>query len=166
MRFFFEFLYAELCVDPDVPGVAPKPTGSVMKVIDLRNVGLRDCCGDSLAYFGKLSKVGANFPERMYRIVIVNAPATFGMVWRVVSPRLDRNVRERISVVSGDYAPTLLKFIDAENLPKAYGGTCECPGGCECGSEHELRLRERVKLNADKAACIMWRLRETSTETE
>ena len=43
----------------------------------------------------------------------------------------------------------LLEYIDAENLPKMYGGTCECPGGCDVASPLTLEFVNYVtRLNA------------------
>ena len=39
----------------------------------------------------------------------------------------------------------LLEYVDAENLPVEYGGTCACPGGCALNSEDERLLREYVE---------------------
>ena len=47
-----------------------------------------------------------------------------------------------------EIAKELLQYIDAENLPKEYGGACSCPGGCAGGSLYEKRLVDYVaRLN-------------------
>lgn len=38
---------------------------------------------------------------------------------------------EKIHVLGARFQPELLAQIPAENLPKQFGGTCECEGGCE-----------------------------------
>eukprot|EP00042_Codosiga_hollandica_P042532 m.392281 g.392281 ORF g.392281 m.392281 type:complete len:103 (-) comp56348_c0_seq30:1495-1803(-) len=62
------------------------------------------------------------------------------MIWKVAKRFLDPVTQQKIHVLSGNGAETLLQYIEAENLPVAYGGTCVCPGphGCVAGLQLEL----------------------------
>jgi hypothetical protein len=62
---------------------------------------------------------------------MINSPRGFFTVWTVIKRFLDPNTVEKISILGKDYKSTLLSRIPAENLPKRFGGLCECPGGCE-----------------------------------
>jgi|SRR5579862_4891022 len=62
---------------------------------------------------------------------MINSPRGFSTVWAVIKRFLDSNTVEKISILGKDYKDTLLAQIPAENLPKRFGGLCECPGGCE-----------------------------------
>ena len=44
---------------------------------------------------------------------------------------LDQDTAEKISILGKKYQAALLAMIPAENLPKRFGGLCQCPGGCE-----------------------------------
>ena len=43
---------------------------------------------------------------------------------------IDAKIKSKIKVFGVDYKSYLLERIDSENLPKIFGGSCECPGGC------------------------------------
>lgn len=93
--------------------------------MDIQNVGLSDCFGDTLEYFKKLSAMNKHYPERVYKTILITPPS-FGMVWRVVAPMIDINVREKISVFQGkDFVAPLLELVDADQIPEAYGGTAQ-----------------------------------------
>ena len=62
---------------------------------------------------------------------MINSPRGFSTVWQVIKRFLDPTTVEKISILKKDYLPVLLEMIPAENLPKRFGGLCECPGGCE-----------------------------------
>jgi hypothetical protein len=48
----------------------------------------------------------------------------------VIKRFLDPATNAKISILGKDYLPTLLAQIPIENLPKRFGGKCECVGGC------------------------------------
>ena len=62
---------------------------------------------------------------------MINSPRGFSTAWAVIKRFLDPNTVEKISILGKDYLPHLLALIPAENLPKQFGGKCECPGGCD-----------------------------------
>ena len=62
---------------------------------------------------------------------MINSPRGFSTVWAVIKRFLDSVTVEKISILGKDYQAALLAMIPAENLPKRYGGSCECPGGCD-----------------------------------
>jgi hypothetical protein len=62
---------------------------------------------------------------------MINSPFGFSVVWAVIKRFLDPQTVEKISILGKDYQSNLLSLIPAENLPKQFGGICECPGGCE-----------------------------------
>ncbi len=54
----------------------------------------------------------------------------FTALWTVAKPLLDEATVKKITILGYSYKDQLLEMIDAENLPSIYGGTCDCPGGC------------------------------------
>ena len=65
------------------------------------------------------------------RFYMINSPRGFSTVWQVIKRFLDTVTVEKISILGKDYQATLLSQIPKENLPKRFGGECQCPGGCE-----------------------------------
>jgi hypothetical protein len=72
-----------------------------------------------------------NYPEMMAKAVVINAPYLFSTIWSLVKRLLPQETIDKVSILGSNYKGELLDLIDAENLPTFYGGTCECPGGCE-----------------------------------
>jgi len=86
-------------------------------------------------------------------VLVINVPAAFGMIWNIVAPMLDRNVRERISIFRADYKEALFDLINPEDIPEQYGGSCRCGGrSCRFHSPEELALAARVKELNEKFA--------------
>ena len=124
MHFVSAWTYATLLDDVDEVGRAPKdPEGYFLKIIDCKSIGLGDCGGATAAYFKAINAINRNYPERVWRTIIINAPSIFGVIWSIVSPLLDPNVREKITVLRGNYEATLRELVDEDQLPVAYGGT-------------------------------------------
>ena len=124
MHFISAWTYATLLDDVDEVGKKPKdPEGYFLKIIDCKAIGLGDCGGATATYFKAINAINRNYPERVWRTIIINAPSIFGVIWSIVSPLLDPNVREKITVLRGNYVDTLRDLVDLDNLPVAYGGT-------------------------------------------
>ncbi|TFK35018.1 CRAL-TRIO domain-containing protein [Crucibulum laeve] len=82
-------------------------------------------------YVFQAASIGQDrYPETMGKFYIINAPWAFSVVWSIVKPWLDEVTASKIEILGGGYKETLLKQIPAENLPKEFGGSCRCPGGC------------------------------------
>lgn len=82
-------------------------------------------------YVMAASAIGQDrYPECMGRFFIVNAPWGFSTVWSLIKPWLDEVTVAKIDILGSGYKDKLLAQIPKENLPKAYGGSCECEGGC------------------------------------
>lgn len=124
MHFVSAFTYVKILDDVDTVGVRPKdPEGYFLKIIDLKKIGLGDCGGDTAKYFKQVAGINRHYPERVWKTLIINAPSIFGIIWTIVSPLLEPNVREKISVCRHNYQDTLRELVDPANLPVEYGGT-------------------------------------------
>lgn len=68
------------------------------------------------------------YPERLGALFIINAPWIFKPLWAILKPWLDPVTREKFHVLGSDYLPTLLRYVDIDQIPNEYGGTCQCRG--------------------------------------
>jgi len=75
------------------------------------------------------------YPEIMGRFYIINAPWAFSAVWSIIKVWLDEVTVNKIDIIGSAYKDKLLAQIPAENLPKEFGGTCECPCGCSSSDD-------------------------------
>jgi len=128
----------EKMADPRLPACCRK-AGYLLEtsctIMDLKGVGISKA-SSVYGYVGKASTVSQNYyPERMGKLYIINAPWGFGAVFNFVKRFLDPVTVDKIHVLGGGYEKELLAQIPKENLPTAFGGTCDCPGGCMLSDE-------------------------------
>jgi len=110
-------------------------------VLDLEGIGMRDMIGGSAMSFVKsVSKLlQAHYPVRSAKIVVINVPSWFNMIWKVVKPLLhERTIKKTMICNGADAAKTLLEIIAPDQLPAQYGGTCRCAGPRGCFGGHKL----------------------------
>ena len=63
------------------------------------------------------------YPERLKKLVIVNAPWIFGAIWLIVKHFIDPVTREKIQIYNYPETERLLEWIDADQLPTYLGGS-------------------------------------------
>jgi hypothetical protein len=87
-------------------------------MIDLKDMGESDT--NVLAFAKGLNKIDqGNFPETVYRMLIVNAPSVFAVVWRLVRVVVDDRTKEKIQIfsVSDTKKGAVNDFIDPQYQP-------------------------------------------------
>ncbi|KAG7092004.1 hypothetical protein E1B28_008391 [Marasmius oreades] len=116
---------------PGASEAAGHPVETFCTILDLGNSGI-STFWHVKDYVMAASKVGQDrYPETMGKFFIVNAPWGFSTIWSLVKPWLDEVTVAKIDILSGSNMAKLLESIDADCLQKDFGGTCQCPGGCE-----------------------------------
>ncbi|KAF2969300.1 hypothetical protein GQX73_g4282 [Xylaria multiplex] len=125
----------EKMVDPRLPACS-RQAGHLVEtsctVLDADGVSILNP-GPIYSYVQQTSTMSnSNYPERLGKMYIINVSKWYWGIWKVVSAFLDPVTASKIHVLSSsDYKAELLKQIPAENLPAAFGGKCNCEGGCE-----------------------------------
>jgi len=106
------------------------PVETICTIFDLQNVSLSNFYHVK-SYISKAASIGQDrYPECMGKFYIINSPWAFSAVWSLVKPWLDEVTVAKIDIVGYSYQGKLLAQIPVENLPKEFGGKCECVGGC------------------------------------
>jgi hypothetical protein len=67
------------------------------------------------------------YPERLKRFFVINAPIFFTAVWAMVRPFLDADTVAKFKIIGSNYLPTLLEFINDDQIPEDWGGSMTCP---------------------------------------
>lgn len=124
----------EKVADPRLPACSRK-AGKLLEtcctIMDMKGVGVTRI-PSVYGYVKQASAISQDhYPERLGKLYIINAPWGFSSVFNVVKGFLDPVTVNKIHVLGATYQKELLAQVPKENLPKAFGGTCECPGGCE-----------------------------------
>jgi len=123
-----------------------KPIISMIAIIDL--AGLNKSHMAVIPWFGMLMDIYQNYyPGVMQKVFVVNAPYIFPMLWKIAKGMIDPETREKIEILSaGEMQERLLEFVDADQLPEKFGGTCTCkdnpknPPYNMCVPENEWKL--------------------------
>lgn len=129
--------YEKLC-DPRLPACSRK-SGQLLEtccsVMDLKGVGLSKV-GSVYGYVKQASAISQNYyPERLGKLYLINAPWGFSSVFGIIKGFLDPVTVQKIHVLGSGYHAELQKQVAKENLPKIFGGTCECAKGCDLSDE-------------------------------
>lgn len=126
----------EKVADPRLPACSRK-SGHLLEtcctIMDFKGVGLSNATS-VYGYVQKASAISQNYyPERLGKLFLINTPWGFSSVFSMIKKFLDPVTVAKIHVYGSGYQKDLLAQISAENLPKQFGGKCECQGngGCE-----------------------------------
>ncbi|OWZ21901.1 Phosphoinositol transporter [Phytophthora megakarya] len=144
MEFTLKYAARQIC---PCDACAASQTQKLCIVLDARGMGMRDMGGEVSEFVRRCTgAMQRHYPQRSFKIFIVNVPSWFGMAWKGVKPLLNEATRAKTNILTeSETAAALLEFIDAENLPVEYGGTCACSGSCETNSSYQLLQRALVK---------------------
>lgn len=128
------------------PDVDQENWSKSITVLDMKGIGYRDVYGDGMKLVQSVTKImQTHYPGRSCKIIIINVPRMFSVIWTAISATLSQRSRDKTFICRGDYTETMEKWIDPANIPVEYGGTCDCNGlGCEKNSEMEKNMRSFV----------------------
>lgn len=123
----------EKLADPRLPACSRK-AGKLLEtcctVMDLKGVGVSKI-SSVYGYVKSASAVLQNYyPERLGKLYLINAPWGFSGAFNMVKSFLDPVTVQKIHILGSNYQTELLGQVPKANLPKQFGGECECPGGC------------------------------------
>merc|ERR1712130_198183 len=147
----------------------PNDMSKCFSIVDCKNVGFSDFAGDVKTYLTAINEIsGLHYPERCFRIFVVNAPWVFSTIWSLLKAVIDPVTAAKVHIFNSiaKAKDEFMKYIDPENLPLHYGGPCQCGSdeiikskedniqtlhsGCAYYSEEETQLRELVeKVNQE-----------------
>ncbi|RHZ52094.1 hypothetical protein Glove_465g63 [Diversispora epigaea] len=103
-------------------------------IFDCDGMGLHQLHMPALSLYRAIADLDQRYyPERLGKLFVVNTPFMFVTLWSLVKKWLDPGMLKKVHICGKDFKETLLKNIDAENLPTFLGGNCTCshmPGGC------------------------------------
>ncbi|KAI9850989.1 MAG: cytosolic factor, phosphatidylinositol/phosphatidylcholine transfer protein [Thelocarpon superellum] len=119
--------------DPRLPACSRK-AGQLLEtcctIMDLKGVGLNRV-SSVYNYVRQASAISQNYyPERLGKLYLINAPWGFSSVFSIIKGFLDPVTVQKIHILGATYQTELLEQVPAENLPKTFGGQCDCDGGC------------------------------------
>lgn len=100
----------------------------VFIIIDAQGIGMSHLDRRAIKFVRTASVVDQNnYPEHLAYCFVINANSFFTTGWKLVSNFIDSKTRNKIKILGKNYASDLLEHIDADQLPKSYGGTAPEP---------------------------------------
>jgi hypothetical protein len=100
-------------------------------VVD-QNVNIVDLKGFTLKQFSRKArelmtraayKDQEYYPEMLGKAFVINAPASFRVVWALLRTLVDKRTQDKVTVLGKHYEKVLTKHIHPDNLPAFLGGT-------------------------------------------
>lgn len=126
-----EFL-ARKCLETGAPGFT--------NILDMDGLSLNH--GKLIPYLKRIQEMdNEHYPNLLARTYIVNSPAVFPALWKLVEVFLPQSVKAKVTIVSGSPNAFLAQRIAREVLPVQYGG--DNPGMAECGSASSRAASDR-----------------------
>jgi hypothetical protein len=124
-------------------------------VFDMKNVQMVLNI-QSIAYVKQILAIDQlYYPERLYKLFIINCPWYFTALFNLFKPFIDARTKDKFSILGSDFLPELLECMDISIIPREYGGTCDNvpwdlknsdDSGC---SKQQLETYMREKYNAE-----------------
>lgn len=151
----------EKLADPRLPACSRKSKHLLetsCSILDLKGVGLSKI-SSVYGYVKQTSAISQDYyPERLGKMYLINAPWGFSSVFSIIKGFLDPVTVGKIHVLGTGYQSELLAQVPKENLPKLFGGTCNCEGGCalsDAGPWQDPQWSKPPKWADSKASASM-----------
>jgi hypothetical protein len=93
-------------------------------IMDLTGLGINHLNRGGLQVLKRIMhQSDSNYPERAKRVLVINAPAIFSAIWKIVQHFLDPVTREKVQIYGDGATEHLLRYIAPDQLPAFLGGT-------------------------------------------
>lgn len=93
-------------------------------IIDMDGVGVSTLTGEVRKILATVMALDQdNYPELMYKTLILNAPTSFRVLWAMVRQLMDERTQAKFEVLPADFQEALQQYVAPENLMQKYGGT-------------------------------------------
>ncbi|KAH7105694.1 CRAL/TRIO domain-containing protein [Auriculariales sp. MPI-PUGE-AT-0066] len=97
----------------------------LQNIIDLEGVSLGLIWSLRSHFQASAGLASTAYPEFLSRVFVVNAPGFFPTAWSYVKGFFDEGTQRKVFILGINPAPEILKFVNAADLPKVYGGELE-----------------------------------------
>ena len=145
-------------------------------IIDLFSLKLKDLTNKqmNLVFQSLMIEMQRYYPEMLYSCYIVNAPMFFEAHFETeVCPNLSNDTKAKITVTGSSTHNDLIQNIDPSELPKLYGGNCDCEASCVYSDrgpwadlENKIDFRNRPVTEADTHHVVMEEFKMKESEED
>ncbi|XP_060077260.1 SEC14-like protein 2 [Ylistrum balloti] len=109
----------------------------VIVIYDLEYLGMKHLWKPGVDVFCEIVDMFEwHYPETLKLVFVINAPRFFPIAYNIVKPFLSEATASKVRIFgTSNYSSALLQYIDADQLPKVYGGTrTDPPGDPRCSA--------------------------------
>ncbi|XP_063448778.1 retinal-binding protein-like isoform X1 [Mytilus trossulus] len=107
-----------------------RPVDGLTVIFDMADTGTSMLWVPGMQMYLHLVKIlEDNYPEMMRRLLVINAPRIFPLLYKIARPLISDEMKQKIHVKGDDYKDLLLRYVDPDNLPACYGGKLTDPDG-------------------------------------
>lgn len=123
----FKSEYLRHVIFPEASKNANKRIDQIFVVVDMKGLNFSHLKKLQYTFVKTLSQEDQLiYPERLYRLIMVNVPSLFAIVWGICKNWLNEGLKEKFTIVSHNGLNELLEYIDKKDLPLFLGGECIC----------------------------------------
>jgi len=109
---------------PSCSEKAGRPIEQTLTILDMDGLGIGHFTGQSRSIVSQLAHISQHYyPEILGRMLIINCPTIFTIMWNFVKPLLDEKTVSKISVFGSKWRDVLSDLVDSDQLPTFLGGT-------------------------------------------
>ncbi|SPQ98741.1 unnamed protein product (mitochondrion) [Plasmodiophora brassicae] len=115
--------YSRSTLFPEASARAGRPVSQQVTILDMDGLSMSHASSAVYAYIKGCAEIDQSYyPEILSRMFIVNAPAVFSVVWKMIKPWLDEKTQSKISISRKSDAESILELVEADVLPEFLGG--------------------------------------------
>lgn len=104
---------------------------STLNIIDMSGFNMSKFDGNCRKVIKELVNISQNYyPELLGKMIVINAPSIFGIIWNFLKPLIDDRTAKKISIYThnDDWKSVLFDLVDPDQLPKFLGGSPKYDG--------------------------------------
>ncbi|XP_013379466.1 retinal-binding protein [Lingula anatina] len=152
-----------------------KKVGGLTVIFDMAGVTTKWLWKPGLDMYLHLVKVlEDNYPEMMKRLIVINAPSIFPILYKLARPLISDDMKKKIIVLGSNFTQVLLQYVDAEQLPVYLGGKLTDPDGnprcttmiCQGGQVPESYFLKNHSLGENMTAATVSKKLELKFEVQ
>lgn len=114
---------------PAASAAAGHRVDNIVVIYDMAGVNFGKFFDSKFKAFSKLmiSIVQDFYPELLGRLIIINAPFAFRMIWAFVKVFVDKKTVNKVEIYGDNAIDKIACHVEKHNLPDFLGGTCKEP---------------------------------------
>ncbi|XP_009303977.1 SEC14-like protein 2 [Danio rerio] len=103
---------------------------SITIIYDCEGLGMKHLWKPAVEMYGEiLTMYEENYPESLKKVLLIKAPKLFPIAYNLVKHFLREETRQKIAVLGSNWKDVLKNYVDADQIPAAYGGSLTDPDG-------------------------------------